>query len=772
MKKLKALVGLCVIWTIFSTTLAFGAERPTADQFPDKTIIIGTHAIVLDALTQELLSVAAQSAKDSGQDKIYFKSDINKGTWYDISDSDSVLQISVTKDNMVTNTQINSVPLTHYTKITGETVDLSTGKNVTVSDFFDFSDPSKFPEMGEVVQQKGIQNALKENITGDKDEKKQKKELYESKLSSIDRALAKITDSRVAEYTKTIQSMENMIGSMQKDGKTSSASIAAAVEQKMNVEKERKALCYQLEIDRLNEETKKLDYEKCKDLIDTYATAITNMQGALAEIGASITAEGDEKSNTSNTALNPLDAMEKQYAKAMQQAAMNNDASAMQQAMENIAAVKNLKSGNTNVSQGEAKKQLAILQQAKEMAMSSVRESINNANNSEELKNAKADHSSQAVLDKLREDIAQSVADSLSNLVSINERIVDRLETAKEKDASLASTEALFKDAVNSINAELKAPLSKAISSKQTEVQDKRLEVKLSSNKEYQQLKQQVENSQKELAKLYEDYMAAVEKGEMAKASQLKEQLNKGTDTKTKNEEKMKSIAEGIKNGSIAINFSDTSGGTDDAVKNDDKDNKDNKDNKDDKNSTGNKDNKSNDISAPTDGQAQQQEDEAGSTAQLTSTMKKLAQEQAGKYTQNEKNSLNTAVKARNNKNSGNSFLPPWYLLFTDYNVKLSVPVMVSGKEIYVPAEELGRMLGAQVIKSHTSNSVVIRGSRGLIEYIPNKAEVYINDKKTNVKPAPSIVYGNKVYLPLSSFEKAFNLTSSTEGDYTIVSKK
>lgn len=752
MKKLKALVGLCIIWTIFSSTIAFGAERPTADQFPDKTIIIGTHAIVLDALTQELLSVATQSAKDSNQNKIYFKSDINKGTWYDISASDSVLQISVTKDNIVTNTEINAVPLTHYTKATGETVDLTTGKTVPVSDFSDFSDPSKFPEMGEVVQQKGIQNALKENITGDKDEKKQKKELYESKLSSIDRALARITDSRVEEYTKTIKSMESMIGSMQKDGKTSSESIEAAVEQKMNVEKERKALCYQLEIDRLNDETTKLDYEKCKDLIDTYATAITNMQGTLAEVGASNTAEGDGNSNDSNKTVNPLDAMEKQYAKAMQEAAMKNDASAMKQATEDIAAIKNLKSGNENISNEEKKKQLAILKQAKEMAMGSVRESINNANNSEELKNAKSDNSSQAALDKIREDIAQNVADALSNLVSIDERMVDRLETAKEKDAVLASTEAIFTDAVNTIGVELKAPLSNAVSSKLMEVQDKRNDVKLSANKEYQQLKQQVEDSKKELAKLYEDYMAAVEKGEMTKASQLKEQLNKGAEVKTQNEGKMQSIAEGVKNGSIAVDLSDTSDGSDNSKKDEDAEKK------------------SDDKPSENNGQEQPPEDDP--TAQLTSSMKKLAQEQSGKYTQNEKNSLNSAVKSLNNGNSGKTFLPPWNLIFTDYNVKLSVPVMVSGKEIYVPAEELGRMLEAQVIRSHTSNSVVIRGNRGLIEYIPNKTEVYINDKKTNVKPAPYIVYGNKVYLPLSCFEKAFNLTSSTEETYTIVSKK
>ncbi|MDD3569610.1 MAG: stalk domain-containing protein, partial [Lachnospiraceae bacterium] len=757
MKKLKALVVLFIIWTIFSSTIAFGAERPTADQFPDKTIIIGTHAIVLDALTQELLSVATQSAKDSNQNKIFFKSDINKGTWYDISDSDSVLQISVTKENIVTNTEINAVPLTHYTKATGETVDLTTGKTVAVSDFSDFSDPSKFPEMAEVVKQKGIQNALKENITGDKDEKKQKKELYESKLSSIDRALAKIADNRVEEYTKTIKSMESMIGSMQKDGKTSSESIAAAVEQKMNVEKERKALCYQLEIDRLNEETTKLDYEKCKDLIDTYATAITNMQGTLAETGASNTAEGDENNNDSNKTVNPLDAMEKQYAKAMQEAAMKNDASAMKQATEDIAVIKNLKSGNENISNEEKKKQLAILQQAKEMAMSSVRESINNANNSEELKNSKSDNSSQAALEKIREDIAQNVADALSNLVSIDERIVDRLETAKEKDAVLASTEAIFTDAVNTIGVELKEPLSNAISSRLTEVQNKRNEVKLSANKEYQQLKKQVEDSKKELAKVYEDYMAAVEKGEMTKASKLKEQLNKGAEVKTQNEGKMQSIAEGVKNGSIAVDLSDTSNTSDGS------------DNSHSSKENEDTDKKSDDKPSENNGQEQQPEEDP--TAQLTSSMKKLAQEQAGKYTQNEKNSLNSAVKSLNNGNSGKTFLPPWNLIFTDYNVKLSVPVMVSGKEVYVPAEELGKMLEAQVIKSHTSNSVVIRGNRGLIEYIPNKTEVYINDKKTNVKPAPYIVYGNKVYLPLSCFEKAFNLTSSTEETYTIVSK-
>lgn len=756
MKRFFARVVSLAISIVFTmNTLAFGAERPTAEQFPDKTIIIGTHAIVLDALTEELLQASQESAKKSGQDKIYFKSDINQGTWYDISDSDKISEISTTRDNIVTNTTINEVSLEYYTKITGETIALSTGKVVDTSDFFDASDPTQMPEMEEVVKQKDVQNSLKENVSGDDKEKKEKKKVYESKLKSIERVLEKIEDTTVEAYNQKLANMETMVKSLQSSGQASSDQIALAVEQKMQLEQKRKAVCYQIEIDRLQEESKKLDYEKCSDLIATYGTAITNLQGALAETGVSNSSDESEESKSSKTQApnSALDVVEHQYEKALEDAVENSNMVGMEEALEGLTVVKQVKSGDTNVSEEEQKKQLDLLQKAKLIAMNQVKESIASANQSEELKQAKADHSSGSTLEKIREDLAKQVASALQNVVEMDERILNGLDSPKEKEECLAKTEALFTESIQSIRSELKPALKEAISEKQKEIEEKRLEVKLSAHKEYQELKQKVEKSSKELEKQYEDYMSAVEKKEMQKADALKADIDKGAEEKQKVEQKMQEIEEGIKKGTISV---DLSQGDDDSKESTEKEKE--------KEKTKEEEQKTEKETRTTgEDNKKAQEQKKDDSADISSATRKLVEVQEEKYTDNEKGAL---------KQVTGDFLPPWYLVFQDYDVKLTTPIFVSGKEIYVPAEELGRMLGAQVIKSDTSHAVVIRGNGALIEYIPNRTEVFVNDKKINIKPSPSAMYGGRVYLPLSCFEKAFYLTSIKEEDYTIVQKK
>ena len=49
---------------------------------------------------------------------------------------------------------------------------------------------------------------------------------------------------------------------------------------------------------------------------------------------------------------------------------------------------------------------------------------------------------------------------------------------------------------------------------------------------------------------------------------------------------------------------------------------------------------------------------------------------------------------------------------------------------------------------------------------------MYVNDKRTQAKPAPSVMYGGKVYIPLSAFERAFGYTEVRMEDTIVVSKK
>ena len=110
--KNKIWIILCLL--LFQYINVFGETlRPDASAFPDRTIIIGSYAIVIDHMTNSILEKAEQSAQSENQNNIYYKSDINSGTWYDITQSSDISEISKTVDNVVSYQQINGLTLTH-----------------------------------------------------------------------------------------------------------------------------------------------------------------------------------------------------------------------------------------------------------------------------------------------------------------------------------------------------------------------------------------------------------------------------------------------------------------------------------------------------------------------------------------------------------------------------------------------------------------------------------------------------------------------------------
>ena len=73
--------------------MRFGAYTKS-HTIDEGTLFIGTYLIHKDAVTEELYEQAKQSASDSGQDVIFYKSEFAAGSWFDISDAGSLEGIS------------------------------------------------------------------------------------------------------------------------------------------------------------------------------------------------------------------------------------------------------------------------------------------------------------------------------------------------------------------------------------------------------------------------------------------------------------------------------------------------------------------------------------------------------------------------------------------------------------------------------------------------------------------------------------------------------
>ena len=69
-------------------------EYAASHTIEDSTLLIGTYLIHLQALTDELYEKALESASDSNQMNVYYKSELASGTWMDITDAVGLSDLS------------------------------------------------------------------------------------------------------------------------------------------------------------------------------------------------------------------------------------------------------------------------------------------------------------------------------------------------------------------------------------------------------------------------------------------------------------------------------------------------------------------------------------------------------------------------------------------------------------------------------------------------------------------------------------------------------
>lgn len=771
MKKRLCTIGALVL-TLSSPSMAFAAQRPTASEFPDKTIIIGTYAIALDALNDEVYAVATASADESGQEKIYFKSDINKGTWYDITDSTQISQISVTQDNLVPNQTIEDLPLRYYTQSNGQTIDFTTGQAVSIAEMSELTNPADMQEMEELVTELDIQNSIAESADGDQ------KDIAEEKVDSLEKVLAPIgadgDDQALLEQLenlrKQIASMESSIQAMQVQGASATA-LSIATEEKMALETQRDAVCYDLVYVRMDAESQKLNQMEHGDLLEKYATAMSNIKETQTEMGVPTSTDTEEESQESTqeptgaaAVPDAAEKMEEQISEELQSALTSGNLDNIMEAITKKEALQGIQSNTTAVSDEVLQMQTEMLAQMKEEAKSSVSEKMNAAAQDQEYAKATQNGTSQATLDKMLADIGTEVMDSVKDVLEIDDKSLQRITDPVQQAAILEDTAAYLEQLAEQVPAILQEEISQQIAQLQEENKVKWDDVKLATVPSYQALQASLDNLTQTIEDLYDAYMGQVEENNMDAASVLKNQINTLTDAKETTQATLDAIEQAVADGSVAVDVStgkmeeNQKGQTLEEAANQAITN----------NAAVMNDAKVAIAQADnlTDNATQDSTPNSGSGTESASNDVPTEALDAG-YTEAEAKSLSQAAESM-----GAGYLPPWKLIFQDMQVKLYAPIYISGNEVYVPAEELAAQLGVSVIRSRTNGAIVLRKSGGIIEYIPNDTVMYVNDKRTQAKPAPSVMYGGKVYIPLSAFERAFGYTEVKMEDTIIVSKK
>ncbi|WP_170270415.1 copper amine oxidase N-terminal domain-containing protein [Heliorestis acidaminivorans] len=276
-------------------------QRPSAREIPDKTLIIGTHLIAFEALNQEILDLALRSVdelmkKDDEivQDKVFYKSDLNRGVWYDITNATSLVDITVSSRNAVADSVIDGLVLTHWTKRDGITIELGTGKQVSLQEIDSPANPEMLSELDLLKMVKEIQEgklkALLEELAkngGDSGRDLDKQiEDTKAKIALLDKIFQPVEDSFIDEMNKLLDGYDAIIQQLINQKTSSDRLINMTAEQKAIARAERDAFIFDKLIERINEATEIASMLEDGEFLSRLGTTLNELHQALIKAEA------------------------------------------------------------------------------------------------------------------------------------------------------------------------------------------------------------------------------------------------------------------------------------------------------------------------------------------------------------------------------------------------------------------------------------------------------------------------------------------------------
>ncbi len=725
MKYKKNLLGFLLSSFILSQQCSVFAQevlRPDARAFPDRTIIIGTYAIVIDQMTNAILEKAENSAQMNHQMNIYFKSDINEGTWYDITQSVDISQISKTIDNVVSYDQINGISLTHYVNEKGEIIDLSTGDTTSTTQIDDVSYPENMPELEGIKEELQIQKGMKEkgSIEGT--------QAYES-LKRIVQPLAEQQENATAQQKETIeqlqkkqeqlQAMEKYIAALRQEG-ASIEKINEAENQKTALENEKKILCYQKVLERIETEMSVLDYNKNAALIQKYAQYATNIQQSISSFDVTTVTQ------TSTTLQKILFETEKSF----QKFASEGIKVSADNGLERILTIKKAMLGEIPTTKEEKQNQQKLLQEVKQQAEQTMMQLAQSSGQGEDYQKAKENGETESVLQQKQTEELLLLKIALDDIeVALNQ--IEKLSTDEKSLAEqYQQTADTIQKALENVNEDsfVAQQIKEALQTAQSQYQQKSDSIQLNQLESYQAAKEQRDTAQQEAEQKQQQYLSAAEENKTEELEDIKNQRDIAIEQMQQAQENMEKIEEAFLG-------------------------EENDQNQIEKDTTQSQEN-----------QVTPKEQEQTNIQNDTNTVELQKEDN---YTEQEKAEI-TSVMEQLQTQTGEDFIQPWHILFQDYDVKLLSPIWNTKNGIYVPAQELVRQLGAKVYKSKVGSKYVFKDNGILIEYQLGVGTVFVNGQEMNISPPPT-VHHNRVYMPLAVFEKAYSMEHIQQQNDVIV---
>lgn len=269
------------------------------------TLFIGTYLIHMTAMTDELYEKAQESAEDSGQYNVYYKSELANGEWFDISSAEGLADITDAAEPVET-AELDDLWVTFYVGADGIAHSAKNSEAVCIFDQPSPYDLYRLPEL-EALRNQYDNTYTSETEGADRYFYDQLKDFFELNLRNA------VTD----ECDRQINLLQGVYNGLQQQEKSEQAEILYTLMGKIDA-KRRAEIFYQLmeaEDSRLNQLQSLLggsDYHKenyndeqfvaSADLSDAVGTAMESCESSyITHSGNQITNDGTVLGETEYT---------------------------------------------------------------------------------------------------------------------------------------------------------------------------------------------------------------------------------------------------------------------------------------------------------------------------------------------------------------------------------------------------------------------------------------------------------------------------------------
>ena len=317
---------LVLSFTGENTSYAMFDEASAVHIAPEETgegtLAVGTHLIYIDAADDTIYEIAAQSAEQSGQTEMYYKSEFGGGAWYCLDSAQSLEDITEgavkAKDS-----EIAELLFTHHTREDGIKYDLLTGEAVNI---FSLTDPyslSKLPELDELANQMQVMEASGADV-----------------LLITDFFAQDMQDEQTGQLDMALEALERSYRNIvSEEGSGTGAQMLRQVMGRADAE--RRGIVYGKLADSLNG---LMDTAASGKLTEGGSELLTVIGNTLKKVQERVDALADEGLYSSD-ALSALTAVEDQLTEEVLQAVENEDYAALKSRLSELGVLDNIRSG-------------------------------------------------------------------------------------------------------------------------------------------------------------------------------------------------------------------------------------------------------------------------------------------------------------------------------------------------------------------------------------------------------------------------------------------